>query len=95
MARLAAAFLAVLALAAPADAAQRAGTRAALASPTNLKAFLLRANEQPTHVFSRTPSFAWNPVRGAKRYELVLATSPATLWGHAQPGVAEPGESDS
>src|SRR6266540_4967833 len=82
MARLAAAVLAVLALAAPADAAQRSGGRTALTAPTNLKAFLLRANEQPAHVFSRTPSFAWNPVRGAKRYEFVLATSP-TFAGNA------------
>ncbi len=82
MARLAAAVLAVLALAAPADAAQRSGSRAALTAPTNLKAFLLRANEQSAHVFSRTPSFAWNPVRGAKRYEFVLATSP-TFAGNA------------
>jgi hypothetical protein len=85
MARLAAALLAVLALAAPADAAQRSGSRAALSAPSGLKAFLLRANEQPAHVFSRTPAFAWNPVRGAKRYEFVLATSPtfagnAILW---------------
>jgi hypothetical protein len=85
MARLAAALLVVLALAAPADAAQRSGSRATLAAPTGLKAFLLRANEQPAHVFSRTPAFAWNPVRGAKRYEFVLATSPtfagnAILW---------------
>jgi hypothetical protein len=85
MARLAAALLAVLALAAPADAAQRSGSRATLGAPSGLRAFLLRANEQPAHVFSRTPSFAWNPVRGAKRYEFVLATSPtfagnAVLW---------------
>jgi hypothetical protein len=85
MARLAAAFLAVLALAAPADAAQLSGSRASLRPATGLKAFVLRANEQPTHTFSRTPSFAWNPVRGAKRYEFVLATSPtfagnAILW---------------
>jgi len=82
MARLAAALLAVLALAAPADAAQRSGTRAELAAPQSLRAFLLRANEQPTSVFSRTPSFAWSPVRGAKRYEFVLATSP-TFAGNA------------
>jgi hypothetical protein len=85
MARLAAALVAVLALAAPADAAQRSGSRATLGAPSGLKAFLLRANEQPAHVFSRTPSFGWNPVRGAKRYEFVLATSPtfagnAILW---------------
>ena len=47
MARLAAALLAVLALAAPADAAQRSGSRATLGMPTGLKAFLLRASEQP------------------------------------------------
>jgi uncharacterized membrane protein YgcG len=82
MARLAAAVLAVLALAAPADAAQRSGSRAALAAPTGLKAFLLRASEAPQHVFARTPSFAWNPVRGARRYEFVLATSP-TFAGNA------------
>jgi hypothetical protein len=82
MARLAAAVLAVLALAAPAHAAQRSGARAELAVPHGLRAFLLRADEQPGSVFSRTPSFAWNPVRGAKRYEFVLATSP-TFAGNA------------
>jgi hypothetical protein len=85
MARLAAALHTVLALAAPADAAQRSGSHAALKAPSGLKAFLLRANEQPAHVFSRTPAFAWSPVSGAKRYEFVLATSPtfagnAILW---------------
>jgi hypothetical protein len=85
MARLAAALLTVLALAAPADAAQRSGSHATLSAATGLRAFLLRANEPPAHVFSRTPAFAWNPVRGAKRYEFVLATSPtfagnAILW---------------
>lgn len=83
MARLAAAVLAVLALAAPAQAAHRSDSGAtALRAPTNLKAFLLRANESPTQVFARTPSFAWNPVRGAKRYQFVLATSP-TFAGNA------------
>ena len=82
MARLAAAVLAVLALTQPAQAAERSGNRAAPAAPRNLKAFLLRPNEQPVHVFARTPSFAWNPVRGAKRYQFVLATSP-TFAGNA------------
>jgi hypothetical protein len=82
MARFAAAVLAVLALTQPAHAAERSGNRAAPAAPKNLKAFLLRANEQPAHVFARTPSFAWNPVRGAKRYQFVLATSP-TFAGNA------------
>jgi hypothetical protein len=82
MARLAAAVLAVLALIQPAQAAERSGARAAMAAPKNLKAFLLRPNESPAHVFARTPSFAWNPVRGAKRYQFVLATSP-TFAGNA------------
>ena len=83
MARLAAAILAVLALAAPAQAAHRTDASAsALRAPSNLKGFLLRANESPTQVFSRTPSFAWNPVRGARRYHFVLATSP-TFAGNA------------
>lgn len=43
------------------------------AAPTNLKPFLLRANESPAREFSRTPSFSWNPVRGAVRYEFQLA----------------------
>jgi len=83
MARLAAAVVAVLALAAPAQAAQRSGTAAtALRAPANLKAFLLRVNESPSQVFPRTPAFAWNPVRGAKRYHFVLSTSP-TFAGNA------------
>ena len=45
------------------------------AGPAGLKAFLLRADEAAKHEFSRTPSFAWLPVRGAIRYEFELATS--------------------
>jgi hypothetical protein len=74
MARLAAAFLAMLTLAGAADAAQQSATK--LRAPTGLRGFLLRPNEPETHVFSRTPAFAWNPVRGAKTYEFVLSTSP-------------------
>ena len=35
-----------------------------------------------TTTFPRTPAFAWNPSRGAARYELVLSTDPAfsTTW---------------
>lgn len=47
---------------------------AAISAPTGLKPFLLRADEAPTRSFSRTPSFAWKPVRGAIRYEFELAT---------------------
>src|SRR5262245_51183754 len=44
-------------------------------APTGLRGFELRPNEVPTHTFSRTPAFAWNPVRGASCYEFELATS--------------------
>jgi hypothetical protein len=45
------------------------------AAPKNLRGFLLRPNEPVTHTFSRTPAFAWAPVRGAACYEFELATS--------------------
>ena len=63
---------ALLALASPAAAATRA---AAASAPTGLHAFLLRVDEPRTDVFSRTPSFAWNPVPGAVHYEFQLSTS--------------------
>src|SRR6188474_404146 len=44
-------------------------------APKNLRGFELRPNEPPTHTFSRTPAFAWQPVRGAACYEFELATS--------------------
>jgi hypothetical protein len=47
------------------------------AAPHGLKAFVLRADEPVDHSFSRTPSFAWKPVRGAVRYEFQLSTSSA------------------
>jgi hypothetical protein len=46
----------------------------AASAPTNLHPFALRADESRDRVFSRTPAFAWNPVRGALRYEFQLAT---------------------
>ncbi|HSL63994.1 MAG TPA: hypothetical protein VK874_04985 [Gaiellaceae bacterium] len=45
------------------------------AAPTGLHGFLLRADEPRRTTFPRTPAFAWNPVRGALRYELQLSTS--------------------
>ena len=53
----------------------------ALAAPTGLQTFLLRASDSktpaaPATQFPRTPSFAWNPVRGAERYHFELSTSP-------------------
>jgi hypothetical protein len=44
-------------------------------APRGLRGFELRPNEVPTHTFSRTPAFAWSPVRGAACYEFELATS--------------------
>jgi hypothetical protein len=69
-ARLAAAFAAALAVALPAASAQ-----AVPAGPQNLHPFMLRADSAAVHTFSRTPSFAWNPIRGAKTYEFELSTS--------------------
>ena len=44
-------------------------------APKGLRGFELRPNESATHTFSRTPAFAWSPVRGASCYEFELATS--------------------
>jgi hypothetical protein len=44
-------------------------------APQGLRAFELRPDESPSHSFSRTPAFAWRPVRGASCYEFELATS--------------------
>ena len=58
-------------------------------APQNLRAFLLRPDEAGTHVFARTPAFAWSPVRGARCYEFELATSKqfsqsALIWSNVQ-----------
>jgi hypothetical protein len=63
------ALLATLVASAPAQ------NPAAPATPKGLHAFLLRPSEPVTHTFSRTPAFAWAPVRGAACYEFELATS--------------------
>jgi hypothetical protein len=70
----AARFLPLVALAAAAILSGSAGA-ASLQAPTGLHAFLLRADDPPTTVFSRTPSFAWDPVPGATGYEFQLSTS--------------------
>ncbi len=67
-ARLFVAAAAALAVAAPAG-------QAFAARPTSLHAFTLRADEPVVHTFARTPSFAWNPVAGAKAYQFELSTS--------------------
>src|SRR5438067_10510587 len=73
--RLAAACSTVLVLAASAQAEPRLGHPPA--TPTGLKPFLVRVDEAAAHTFSRTPSFAWTPVRNAALYEFELATSDA------------------
>jgi hypothetical protein len=67
---LAAVCFSLLALATAADAAPaRSG------APRHLHGFLLRADEPVTDSFPRTPSFAWDPVAGAVKYQFQLATS--------------------
>lgn len=56
-------------------------------APKGLHGFLLRPNEPVIHTFSRTPAFAWAPVRGAACYEFELATSrtfeeSTTIWSN-------------
>ena len=51
--------------------------RSADTGPTGLHGFLLRADEPQTTSFSRTPSFAWDPVSGALHYEFQLSLSTA------------------
>jgi hypothetical protein len=84
MVRLAAALLTVLALPSAAPAAFLAPTHRDLAAvrlkaPTSLHAFLPETGDRglkgSTTTFPRTPAFAWRPLRGAARYELMLSTS--------------------
>ena len=49
--------------------------RSDVGAPTGLHGFLLRADEPGSTTFSRTPSFAWNPVPGADHYEFELSLS--------------------
>jgi hypothetical protein len=47
-------------------------------APTDLRAFLLRADEPIAHSYSRTPSFSWAPVaEKGGRYQFALASSPS------------------
>ena len=62
------------------------------AAPSNLRGFLLRPNESVTHVFPRTPAFAWTPVRGAVCYEFEPETSRnftenAIVWSNVRYGI--------
>jgi hypothetical protein len=75
-ARPAAVVLLALLLVSGAGAATRAQS-SSIAAPKSLHGFLLRANEPSRDTFTRTPSFAWQPVAGASRYEFQLATARA------------------
>ncbi|MEO5634589.1 hypothetical protein [Gaiella sp.] len=62
------------------------------APPKDLRGFLLRPSEPLSHAFSRTPSFAWKPVRGALCYEFELGTSKSfaestIVWSNVRTGV--------
>ena len=52
-----------------------ASARQAAAGPSGLHPFLLRVDEPRSTSYSRTPAFAWNPIRGAQHYEFQLSTS--------------------
>jgi hypothetical protein len=67
-ARLAICFVAVLFLGAATGTAHSDTT-----VPTNLHAFVLRADDPPKTSFSATPSFAWSPVPGALKYQFQLS----------------------
>ncbi len=43
--------------------------------PSGLRAFMLESDEPATSTFHRTPSFAWNPVPGAVKYQFQLSMS--------------------
>ncbi len=78
-------------LAALAGLAVLAGSaHSATSAPTGLHGFLLRADEPLKTSFSRTPSFAWNPVPGALNYEFQLSLSDAfrdnsIVWAGLEP----------
>ena len=48
---------------------------ASLAAPTDLRGFLLRADEPTQDTFPRTPAFGWTPYDGAVSYDFQLSTS--------------------
>lgn len=53
-------------------------TGVAAGVPSALHGFLLRSDEPVTHIYSRTPSFAWSPVaEHSGHYQFELATSKA------------------
>lgn len=75
--RLAATVVLSLLVVSGATAATRAQTvvNVALVAPLDVRGFMLTADEASADTFTRTPSFAWKPVTGAKRYEFQLASA--------------------
>jgi hypothetical protein len=75
------AALVAVVVAVPVAAGSASGSSAALPRPSGLKTFTKRLGEprklsaDGAPQYSRTPSFAWRPVRGATRYEFELSTS--------------------
>ena len=73
-------YVALVAVVAAIPVATGSAAGSALPKPTGLKTFQLRLNDslrRPGQLrpFSRTPAFAWAPVRRATRYEFELSTS--------------------
>ena len=89
LARSAAVLALSLLLVSGAGAATRAESTS-LAAPTSLHA-LLRADELSANTFSRTPAFAWRPVKGASRYLFRVGTStapaPNAVWWSGETSV--------
>jgi hypothetical protein len=80
---LACAALAAVVASVPVASGSRS-SETSLPAPTGLTTFLKTLGEPRSTAangiqeFARTPAFAWLPIRGAKRYEFELSTSPAT-----------------
>ena len=71
------AAMAALALVVLPSASAHSAAASSTPAPKNLRGFLLRPDESVTHTFSRTPAFAWAPVRAARCYQFELATTKA------------------
>jgi hypothetical protein len=84
-------LLAVVVLATTVIASASASQAAVPGVPRGLHGFELRPNEPPKRAFTRTPAFAWSPVRGAACYEFELATSSSftgssVIWSNVTSG---------
>jgi hypothetical protein len=61
--------------------------------PVGVRGFVVKPSEPLTRIFSRTPAFTWQPVRGALCYEFELSTSKgfneaAVIWSNVRYGVS-------